>query len=104
MGQKGARYTPEFRKQMVELVHAGRVPAQLAREFGPSAWTISYWVKRAARDADKTNGGLSRTEREELEQLRRENLKLKLERDILSKAAAWFANENTAIPKRSSDS
>ena len=104
MGKKGTRYTPEFRQQIVDLVRAGRVPAQLAREFGLSAWTIGSWVKQAARDAGKGDGGLTSAERAELAQLRRENRKLKLERDILSKAAAWFANESTATPKRSSDS
>jgi transposase len=104
MGKKQTRYTPEFRQQMVDLVRAGRVPAQLAREFGLSAWTIGNWVKQVARDEGKGDGGLSTAEREELAQLRRENRKLKLERDILSKAAAWFANESTATPKRSSDS
>jgi transposase len=104
MGKKGTKYTPEFRQQIVDLVRAGRVPAQLAREFDLSAWTIGHWVKQAARDEGKGDGGLTTAEREELTQLRRENRKLKLERDILSKAAAWFANESTATPKRSSDS
>ena len=104
MGKKGTRYTPEFRRQMVDLVRAGRVPAQLAREFNLSAWTIGSWVRQAARDEGKGDGGLSTAEREELTRLRRENRKLKLEREILSKAAAWFATESTATPKRSSDS
>ena len=85
-------------------MRAGRVPAQLAHEFGLSAWTIGSWVKQAARNAGTGDGGLTSAERAELVQLRRENRKLKLERDILSKAAAWFANESTATPKRSSDS
>jgi transposase len=104
MGKKGAKYTPEFRQQIVELVRAGRIPAQLAKEFDLSAWTIGHWVKRAARDEGTGDGGLTSAEREELVQLRRENRKLKEERDILSKAAAWFANEKPATPKRSSDS
>jgi len=90
MGKKGTRYTPEFRQQMVDLVRSGRVPVQLAREFGLSAWTIGSWVKQAERDAGKGDGGLSTAERAELAQLRRENRKLKLERDIPSKAAAWL--------------
>ena len=103
MATKQTRYTPEFRQQMVELVRAGRKPWQLAREFGPSAWTIGNWVKQAARDEGKGDGGLTTAEREELVRLRRENRQLKIEREILSKAAAWFANESTATPKRSSD-
>ena len=104
MGKKGTKYTPEFRQQVVELVRAGRVPAQLAKEFDLSAWTVGHWVKQAERDEGKGDGGLTTAEREELAQLRRENKKLKEERDILSKAAAWFANEKPATPKRSSDS
>jgi transposase len=50
-------------------------------------------VKRAARDSGKGDGGLTTAEREELNRLRRENRKLKEEREILSKAAAWFATE-----------
>jgi transposase len=62
------------------------------------------WVKQAARDSGKGDGGLTTAERQELVQLRRENRKLREEREILSKAAAWFANEKPATPKRSSDS
>ena len=104
MASKQNRYAPEIRRQMVELVRVGRSPAELAREFGPSAWTIALWVKQAARDAGQGDGGLTTAERAELTQLRRENRRLREEREILSKAAAWFANEKPATPKRSSDS
>lgn len=104
MTKKMIRYTPEFKRQMIELVRGGRTPASLSKEFGPAAWSIGLWVKQAARDAGKGDGGLTSAERAELAQLRRENRKLKEERDILSKAAAWFANEKVATPKRSSDS
>lgn len=104
MTKKTIRYTPEFKRQMVELVRGGRTPASLAKEFGPTPWSIGLWVKQAARDAGKGDGGLTSAERAELAQLRRENRKLKEERDILSKAAAWFANEKIATPKRSSGS
>ena len=57
-----------------------------------------------SRWAGKGDGGLTTAEREELSRLRRENRKLREEREILSKAAAWFANEKPATPKRSSDS
>ena len=104
MADKTVRYAPEFRRQMVELVRTGRSPASLAKEFGPSGWTISLWVKQAARDGGKGDGGLTSPEREELTRLRRENRRLKVERDILSKAAAWFATEGSASSKRSSGS
>ena len=98
------RYTPEFRRQMVELVRAGRKPQELSKEFGPTAWSICLWVKQADRDVGRDDGGLTTSEREELRQLRRDNKRLKLEREILAKAAAWFASEKPATPKRSSDS
>jgi transposase len=98
------RYTPEFRRQMVELARAGRKPGELSREFGPTPWSISLWVKQADRDAGRGDGGLTTSEREELARLRRENKRLKVEREILAKAAAWFAQETTPNAKRSSDS
>ena len=98
------RYAPEFRRQLVELVQAGRKPAELSREFGCTAWTIMRWVKQADRDVGRGDGGLTTTERQELARLRRENRQLKLEREILSKAAAWFAQETAPNSKHSSDS
>ncbi len=104
MGQKSKRYAPEFRRQMVELHRAGRTFAELSAEFGCTSWSIRHWVKQAERDRGRGDGGLTTAEREELARLRRENRTLRQERDILSKAAAWFANEKPATPKRSSDS
>jgi len=103
MADKSVRYTPEFKRQMVELVRTGRTAASLSKEFGPTPWSISLWVKQDARDRGKGDGGLTSAEREELARLRRENRKLKEEREILSKAAAWFATEKPTS-KRSSDS
>jgi transposase len=95
-------YPPEFRQQIVELVRAGRTPEELAEEFEPSAESIRNWVKQAERDAGTRTDGLSSAEREELKRLRRENKQLRLEREILSKAAAWFARETHSIPPKSS--
>jgi transposase len=103
MADKSVRYTPEFRRQMVALARSGRTPASLSREFGPTAMTIGTWIKQAGRDAGEGDGGLTSTEREELTRLRRENRRLKEEREILSKAAAWFATES-GPSKRSSGS
>ena len=50
-------YTPEFRRQMVDLVHAGRLPEELAREFEPTAQSIRNWVAQAERDAGGGDGG-----------------------------------------------
>jgi len=100
-------YAPEFRRQMVELVRTGRDPADLAREFEPSAQAIRNWVAQADRDEGRREAkseSLTPAEREELTRLRREVRQLRLERDILSKAAAWFARETGAVPSGSSSS
>jgi transposase len=104
-------YAPEFRRQMVELVHAGRDPADLAREFEPSAQAIRNWVAQADRQDGRREAkpvtaapALNAAEREELARLRRENKQLRLERDILSKAAAWSARETGTLSSGSSGS
>jgi transposase len=97
-------YPPEFRNQMVEMVRAGSSPDKLAREFEPTAQTIRNWVAQADRDEGRRQDGLTSSEREELRKLRREIRQLKVEREILKKAAAWFARETDAIPPKSSDS
>ena len=100
-------YSPGFRRQMVELVRAGRDPAELAREFEPTAQSICHWVAQADRQEgrqEEKGNGLSAAEREELARLRRENKQLRLERDILSRAAAWFARETGTLPSGSSSS
>jgi len=93
-----------MQKQLVRLVRAGRTPQELAREFEPSAQAIRNWVKQAEIDEGTRSDGLRSDEREELAQLRRENARLKEEREILSKAAAWFAQETEKKSKRSSSS
>ena len=100
----GKRYPKPFQHQMVELHRAGHPLSDLSQRFGPSIWAISRWVKQADRDEDRGDGGLTTTEREELTRLRRENKRLQMEREILSKAAAWFAQETVPNSKRSSDS
>src|SRR5208337_1026693 len=97
-------YTPEFRRQMVELVHAGRSPEELAKEFEPTAQAIRNWVAQSDRDEGRRNDGLTSVEREELRRLRRENKQLRIEREILAKAAAWFARETGSIPPKDSSS
>jgi len=106
-GKKQGVYSPEFRQQLIELVRAGRTPEELSREFEPSGQTIRNWVQQADRDRGARTDGLTSAEQAELRQLRRENRQLKLEREILSKAAAWFARETGTIPspsKKGSDS
>jgi transposase len=76
------------------LVRAGRSPEELSREFEPSAGAIRKWVEQLDRDEGLRSDGLTSKERAELRELRRENKQLKLEREILGKAAAWFARES----------
>ena len=98
------RYSPEFRRQMVELVRTGRSPDALAREFEPTAQSIRNWVQQAEREEGIREDGLKNLERDELNRLRRENRQLKEEREILKKAAAWFARETGVIPDGSTNS
>src|ERR1700712_7749 len=104
-------YPAEFRRQMIDLVRAGRDPTDLAREFEPSAQAIRNWVAEADRSEGRrgpspppADPGLTATERDELVRLRREVRQLKLERDILSRATAWFARETGVLPSGSSGS
>ena len=81
------------------LARAGRSVESLARDFEPCAATIHGWVKQVEIDEGDRNDGLTSEEREELLRLRREVRQLRQERDILSKAAAWFAqNDVTSRP------
>ena len=77
MAKKHLPYAPEFRRQMIELVRAGRMPEELAKEFEPSAQAIRNWVAQADRDEGRREDGLTTAERKELNRLRRENRQLK---------------------------
>lgn len=100
----GRVFSPEFRRRMVELVRAGQRPEALGREFGLSGTSIRNWVKQAELDEGVRTDGLTSDELEELKRLRRENEQLRLEREILAKATAWFARETRAVPPKSTDS
>lgn len=97
-------YPPEFRRRMVELVRSGRKIEELGREFEPSANAIRKWVQQAERDEGRGDGGLTSLEREELGRLRREVRVLREEREILKKAAAWFAREADTSGRKTSGS
>jgi transposase len=87
-------YPPEFRREAVELVRISEKPiAQVARDLGISNQTLHNWIKQADVDTGKREG-LTTDEREELRRLRRENRTLLQEREILKKAAAFFARES----------
>lgn len=100
-------YPAEFRQQIIELAATGKAPAELSREFGPTTQTILNWLAQAACDTGKPHvgkEGLSTVEREELLRLRRECRQLKMERDILAKATAWFARKSDVGSSNSSSS
>ena len=97
-------YPPEFRQELVQLVRSGRTPEDLSKQYEPSAQAIRNWVTQADRDEGRRADGLTSAEREELRRLRRENRRLREEREILKKAAAWFAQESGSIPSRGSNS
>jgi transposase len=97
-------YPAEYRQRIIDLVRKGRTPEDLARQFEPSAQCIRNWVRQADRDAGRRQDGLTTEEQEELRRLRRENRTLREEREILKKAAAWFARETTSSPSRDSSS
>jgi transposase len=94
-------YPAAFRQQIVELARNGRPVADLAREFEPSAQTIHTWIKQADRDQGKRADILSTSERDELRRLRKQIRQLQQEREILAKAAAWFARETDSLPSGS---
>jgi transposase len=88
-------YPAQFREQMIELVRAGRKPSELAKEFGCHATSITNWLRQAdsaSGTAPSPSGALSASERQELIELRRKLRQVQMERDILAKATAWFAN------------
>jgi transposase len=76
-------YAPELKQRLVEMVHAGRNPDELAGKFEPTAQSIRNWVAQAERDVGRRADGLTTEERDELRRLRRENKTLREEREIL---------------------
>jgi transposase len=89
---------------MIDLVRVGRTPESLSREFEPTAQTIHNWMRQADLDEGRRDDGATSAEREELRRLRRDNKRLRQEREILAKAAAWFAQETDTVPPKSSSS
>ena len=86
-------YPEEFKREAIELVRISSKQHQIAEDLGIPDVTLRNWVKQAERDAGRRPDGLSTDEREELARLRRENQTLRMEREILKKAAAFFARE-----------
>ena len=99
-----APYPPEFRAEAIRLARtSGKPHAQIARELGMTGETLRLWLKQADLDEGKRSDGLTSDEQEELRQLRRENRILREEREILKKAAAFFAQETSALRERATN-
>ena len=96
MGQRGrpSVYSQEFRRDAIELVRSsGRSIAQIADELGVNRETLRGWVRYAEKRDALAGVGVGQGELDELARLRRENAELKIEREILRKAAQYFAKE-----------
>jgi transposase len=87
-------YPLEFRREAVELLRAGRSPRELAESLGVSEQTLRNWRRQDQLDRHERDDGLTTDERAELVGLRRENARLRQERDLLKRAAAFFATES----------
>ncbi len=97
-------YPAEFRARIIDLVRVGRTLQSLAKEFGVTDTTIRSWMRQADLDTGRRADGLTTDEKQELARLRKENARLREERDILEKATAWFAQEAVGSRKKRSDS
>src|SRR4051795_2708623 len=87
-------YPEAFRREAIELLRQGRTPAELAASIGVSAQTLRNWRRQDELDPGERDDGVTSDERAELARLRRENQRLRQERDLLKRAAAFFATEN----------
>ena len=89
-------HTPEFKAETVQLVlTGGRSVGQVAGDLGLAESLVRGWVRQAEADAGRgPAGALTTAEKEELSRLRKENKVLRMEREILKRAATFFAKEN----------
>jgi transposase len=86
-------YPDEFRREAVQMLRAGRTPRELGESLGVSQQTLRNWRRQEQVDLRERDDGLTSDERDELRRLRKENARLRQERDLLKRAAAFFARE-----------
>jgi transposase len=102
MGAKRKSYTPKYRREAAHLViDTGRTIAEVARDIGVGEALLGRWVAIERSRMDDPPEAMDADERAELERLRRENAELRMDREFLKKAAAFFATENSSPSGRS---
>jgi len=95
VGSTRRKFTPEYKAEAVDLViSSGRSVAEIARDLGINEGTLGNWVNMAKKRGEVKDKSLDIDERARLKELEDENRRLKMEREILKKAAAWFASQN----------
>ena len=95
MGSTRRKFTPEYKAEAVQFViSSGQPVAEVARNLGIVEGTLGNWVTKARENGQVTEPELNVSERAELQRLRKENQTLKMERDFLKKATAFFASQN----------
>jgi len=95
VGSARRKYTQEYKAEAVELVvHSDRPIVEVARDLGINEGTLGNWVNTAKRNGSVKERPLNIDERARLKELEAENRRLKMERDLLKKAAAWFASQS----------
>jgi transposase len=87
-------YPEQFRREAIELLRQGRTPRELSESLGVAQQTLRNWRRQDQIDRHEREDGITTDEREELARLRRENTRLRQERDLLKRAAAFFATES----------
>lgn len=104
MGKTRKPYPPAYKEQILAQLRLGRTPGELAKEFEPSTQTIRNWWYKSLQ----TGGVRTQAETDQLlaenKHLRQKNKRLEQEREILKKAAAWFAQETQSVPAKSTGS
>jgi transposase len=95
VGSTRRKFTPEYKAEAVELViNSARPVAEIARDLGINEGTLGNWVNAAKKRGEIKEKPLDINERARLKELEQEVRRLKMERDLLKKAAAWFASQN----------